>query len=97
VEWAPFACKRKERKTHLPREDQACPTLCHPLIDRHGLLARIMHDHFCCNRRCAATTGLRPAGSPLGPSTYSTSTHGDLRVSRAGLATRLIDFATNHQ
>jgi ABC-type Mn2+/Zn2+ transport system ATPase subunit len=33
-------------------------------------LARIIHEHFCCNRRSTATTSLRPAGSPLGPSTY---------------------------
>jgi len=33
-------------------------------------LARRIHERFCCNRRSAATTGLRPAGSPLGPSLY---------------------------
>src|SRR5438128_3229179 len=33
-------------------------------------LARIIHEPFCCNRRSAATTSLRPAGSPLGPSPY---------------------------
>jgi hypothetical protein len=37
--------------------------------------ARIIHERFCCNRRSAATTSLRPAGSPLGPSPYYTSTH----------------------
>src|SRR6266850_7396030 len=58
-------------------------------------LARIIHEHLCCNRRSAATTSLRPAGSPLGPSTYCTSTHRVLRAPRAGLATRLSDFATN--
>ena len=80
-------------------------------------LAPIIHEHFCCNRRSAATTRLWPAGSPLKPSTY----FGDWRPSffapvpvwatmgqappwtaepvpwapRAGLATRLSDFATN--
>ena len=49
-------------------------------------LARIIHEHFCCNRRSAATTSLRPAGSPLGPSTYCTSTHRVLTALRAGLA-----------
>ncbi len=43
------------------------------LSARQGL-TRIIHEHFCCNRRFTATTGLRPAGSPLGPSTYCTST-----------------------
>jgi len=57
-------------------------------------LARIIHEHFCCNRRSAATTSLRPAGSPLGPSPYCTSTHQALTAPRAGLATRLSDFAT---
>ena len=57
--------------------------------------ARIIHEHFCCNRRFAATTGLRPAGSPLGPSPCCMSTHRGLRAPRAGLATRLSDFATN--
>jgi len=37
------------------------------------LLARIIHEHFCCNRRFAAATSLRRAGSPLAPSTYCTS------------------------
>jgi hypothetical protein len=53
------------------------------------------HEHFCYNRRSAATTGLRPAGSPLGPSPYCMSTARGLRPPRAGLATRLSDFATN--
>jgi hypothetical protein len=62
----------------------------------HGaILTRIIHEHFCSNRRSAAPTGLRPAGSPLGPSPYCTSTHRGLRAPRAGLATRLSDFATN--
>ena len=58
-------------------------------------LARIIHEHFCCNRRSAATTSLRPTGSPLGPSTYCTSTPQVFRAPRVGLATRLSDFATN--
>ena len=58
-------------------------------------LTRIIHERFCCNRRSAATTSLRPAGSPLGPSTYCTSTRRGLGAPRAGLATRLSDFATN--
>ncbi|ALA59697.1 hypothetical protein NITMOv2_3304 [Nitrospira moscoviensis] len=58
-------------------------------------LARIIHERFCCNRRSAAATSLRPAGSPLRPSTYCTSTRRVLRAPRAGLATRLRDFATN--
>jgi len=37
----------------------------------------------------AVTTRLQPAGSPLGPSTYFTSTHRILTAPRAGLATRL--------
>jgi hypothetical protein len=57
--------------------------------------ARIIHERFCCNRRSAATASLRPAGSPLGPSPYCTSTHRVLTAPRAGLATRLSDFATN--
>jgi antitoxin HigA-1 len=59
------------------------------------MLARIVHERFCCNRRSAATTGLRSAGSPLEPSTYCTSTHRVLGAPRAALATRLSDFATN--
>jgi hypothetical protein len=58
-------------------------------------LTRIIHERFCCNRRSAAATGLRPAGSPLRPSPYCTSTHRILTAPRAGLATRLNDFATN--
>ena len=58
-------------------------------------LARIIHERFCCNRRSAATTSLWLAGSPLGPSPYCTSTPQVLRAPRAGLATRLSDFATN--
>ena len=55
----------------------------------------MIHDRFCCNCRSTAATGLRPSGSPLGPSTYCTSTHQGLRVPCAGLATRLSDFVTN--
>jgi len=58
-------------------------------------LARIIHERFYCNRRSAAATSLRPAGSPFGPSTYCTSTPWALRAPRTGLATRLSDFATN--
>ena len=59
------------------------------------MLARIVHERFCCNRRSAATTSLRSAGSPLEPSTYCTSTHRVLGAPRAALATRRSDFATN--
>ena len=86
-----------------------------PLVARQGL-ARIVHEHFCCNRRSAATTSLRPVGSPLGPSTYCwglapfflapvpvleagqappQTAEPVLQAPRAGLATRLRDFATN--
>jgi len=61
----------------------------------HRGFARMIHERFCCNRRSAATTSLRPAGSLLGPSPYCTSTPQILRSPRAGLATRLSDFATN--
>jgi len=64
-------------------------------IEMRPYPARIIHERFCCNRRSAATTSLRPAGSPLGPSPYCTSTHRVLTAPRAGLATRLSDFATN--
>jgi hypothetical protein len=60
-----------------------------------GRWARIIHERFCCNRRSAATTSLRPAGSPLGPSTYCISTRRVLTAPHAGLATRLSNFATN--
>jgi hypothetical protein len=59
------------------------------------ILTRIIHEHFCCNRRFAAATSLRSAGSPLEPSTYCTSTPQVLLAPRAALATRLCDFATN--
>ena len=79
-------------------------------------LTRIIHEHFCCNRRSAVPTSLRPAHSPLRsgrltdsaartdvalflhravrPSTYCTSTPQVLWAPRAGLTTRLGDFAT---
>jgi hypothetical protein len=63
--------------------------------DLQQFLTRIIHEHFCCNRRSAAPTSLRSAGSPLGPSTYYTSTPQVLPAPRAALATRLSDFATN--
>jgi hypothetical protein len=69
--------------------------LCQAESFRNSFLARIIHERFCCNRRSTATTSLRPAGSPLEPSTYCTSTHRVLTAPRAGLATRLSDFATN--
>jgi hypothetical protein len=55
-------------------------------------LARIIHEHFCCNRRSAVPTSLRPVGSPLGSSTYCTSTPQVLQAPRTGLTTRLGDF-----
>ena len=58
-------------------------------------LARIIHERFCCNRRFAAATSLRRAGSPLAPSTYCSSTPRGLAAPHAPLATRLRDFATN--
>ena len=45
-----------------------------------GMLARIIHERFCCTRRSAVATSLWLAGSPLRPSTYCTST---LRILRA--------------
>jgi|CXWL01.1.fsa_nt_gi hypothetical protein len=59
------------------------------------VLACIIHERFCCNRRSAVATSLRPAGSPLEPSTYCTSTPRVLTAPRAGLTTRLSDFGTN--
>jgi hypothetical protein len=69
--------------------------LCQAESFGNSFLARIIHERFCCNRRSATTTILRPAGLPLGPSPYCTSTHRVLTVPRTGLATRLSDFATN--
>jgi hypothetical protein len=72
------------------------PALTHTVIKfRPVMLARIIHERFCSNRRAAAATSLRLAGSPIGPSPYCTSTHRVLRAQRNGLATRLSDFATN--
>ena len=59
--------------------------------------ARIIHERFCYNRRSAATTSLRPRGSPLGPSPYRKSTTRVLTAQRVGLAARLCDFATNRR
>ena len=67
---------------------------CGPAEDR-GVLARMIHEHFCCNRRFAAATSLRRAGSPFAPLTYCTSMSRGLTAPRARLATRLRDFATN--
>ena len=69
--------------------------LCQAESFGNSFLAHIIHERFCCNRRSAATTSLRPAGSPLGPSPYCTSTHRVLTAPRAGLSTQLSDFATN--
>ncbi len=67
-----------------------------------ALLAHIIHEHSCCNRRFAAATSLhaaaaacRRAGSPLSPSTYCSSTSRSFAAPRARLASRLRDFATN--
>ena len=49
-------------------QDPAAESIEPPSVDRE--LARIIHERFRCNRRSAATTSLRPAGSPLGPSSY---------------------------
>ena len=59
----------------VPQAVQSCHELLLWLIPqldkfprvRRFTLARIIHEHFCCNRRSAAMTGLRRAGSPLGP------------------------------
>jgi hypothetical protein len=65
------------------------------LLQLRHYLTRIILEHFCFNRRSAATTSLRPSGSPFGPSPYCASTHRLLTAPRSGLATRLSDFATN--
>jgi len=46
------------------------PSVADSLCPRHVTLARIIHEHFCCNRGFAAATSLRRAGSPKAPSTY---------------------------
>ena len=60
--------------------------LCQAESFGNSFLARIIHERFCCNRRSAATTSLRPAGSPLGPLTvlheYASGPHGSARRSR---------------
>ncbi len=55
----------------------------------------MIHEHFCCNRRSAVSTNLRPADSPVESSTSCTSTPRILRAPRAALTTRLGDFVTN--
>jgi len=57
-------------------------------------LTRIIHEHFSCNRRSAATTNLWSAGSSFEPSTHCTSTPQILRAPRAALGTGPSDFAT---
>src|SRR5882762_11993356 len=37
--------------------------LCHVESFGNSFLARIIHEHFCCNRQSAATTSPRPTGS----------------------------------
>jgi len=65
-------------------------------------LARIIHEHFCCNRGFAAATSLdavgpasRQAGSPLSRSTSCSRMPPSLAAPRACLAWRLRDLATN--
>ena len=60
-----------KRRAHRGRFRDKRPSACMVGVFRIETgLARIIHDRFCCNRRSAATTSLRPAGSPLGPTTY---------------------------
>ena len=61
-------------------------------IEMRHYLARIIHERFCRNRRSAATTSLWPAGSPLEPSPYCTSTHQVLRAPRVDLAPPPLSF-----
>jgi len=49
----------------------------------------VIRQGLAVNMSISAATSLRSAGSPLGPSTYCTSTPQDLRAPRAALATRL--------
>jgi len=74
-------------------------------------LARVIHEHVCCNRRSAATTSQWPSGSPVGPSLCSrglalvpggTAGQAPPQTSepvpwalRAGLTTWISEFATN--
>ena len=62
-----------------------------PGLSRQGaFLTRIIHEHFCCNRRSASTTNLRPAGSPSDPHSTARVRIGSSRlrapVSRRGLS-----------
>jgi cellulose synthase (UDP-forming) len=82
------------RRQDRPRHAKA-GNLNHALQLSHGELARIIHEHFCCNRGFAATTSLRRAGSPFAPSAYCSSMPRALTAPRTRLATRLRDFATN--
>jgi hypothetical protein len=66
------------------------------------VLARIIHERFCCNRGFAAATSLdavgpasRQAGSPLSRSISCSRMPPSLAAPRACLAWRLRDFATN--
>ncbi len=56
------------------------------------LLAQVLNG---VNRNGSGTASLRPASSSLGSSTSCTSTPQILQTPRAGLTTRLGDFATN--
>ena len=56
-------------------------------------LARMIHEDFYCNRRDAATTGLRRAGSPLGRSTDCV-TYAPLRLRAPNLAWRFGGLVT---
>ena len=58
-------------------------------------LARMIHEDFYCNRRDAATTGLRRAGSPLGRSTDCVTYASLLTAPRANLAWRFGGLVTN--
>jgi hypothetical protein len=108
VGWSVLDCARRTSTFLLcafreQEDDQAtlpspCSSALRPVHSTCAIqpgLASMIHEHFCCNRRSAVPTSLRPAGSPLRPSTYCTSTPQVLRAPRAGLTTRLRDFATN--
>ena len=62
-------------------------------MPRLSQLARIIHEHFCCNRRSAAATSLRSAGSP--PRTIDVLHEYASGPPGSALATRLRDFATH--
>ena len=72
--------------------DHAAGSRCGCRCGAKRVLARIIHEHFCCNRAFAAATSLRRAGSPLAPLTYCSSTPRGLAVPRARLTTRLRDL-----